>query len=263
LTAAVVAWALLLSGLTLWSVRHDPPTVPEQRDISRALPVLRKATGAMLAAAEGDGRAVVLGMTRLVRGCRITPVRDGIEATRDVTVYVRADQASAALDTIAAGLPSEYRPDVARFSRGTRVALHADAGGYVSIDVDTEADAQQFTLEASTGCRPTADTAPATADPGPGPEPPPLRDALRVLGLTGTPSTQSISCPGGGTAGTFTVDTVSAPTDLGSALRPAVNGAYIVLADPEAWAYRRDTTSLVVTASDDRLRVSATTPCPA
>jgi hypothetical protein len=206
---------------------------------------------------------VVLGVTRLVRGCRITPVRDGVEATRDVTVYVRADQAPAALDTIAAGLPPDYRPDVVRSSRGTRLALHADAGGYVSVDVDTEADAQQFTLQASTGCRPTAETAPATAAPGLGPEPMPLRDALRVLGLTGTPSTQSIACPAGGAAGTFTVDTTPAPPNLGSALQPAVNGAYVVLADPEAWAYRRDSTSVVVTATGDRLRVSATTPCPA
>jgi hypothetical protein len=261
LIGIVTAWVLVLAGLAVWSIRNDPPTVPEQRDIAYALPVLQRATGAMLAAAQGADRAVVLGELRLARGCRITPVRDGIEATRDVTVYVQADRAHPTLDAIAAGLPDSYRARVAQSGGGTRVALHADGGGYVAVDADTPADAQVFTLVASTGCRPVADTAPGSVNPPPGPEPAALRDVLGALGAAGTPTVRTTGCPGGATAGTYTVDNVAAPADLGGALQPVVNGATVVRADPRGWAYRIGEVSVVVTADGGRLQVNATTVC--
>ena len=67
--ARIVAVAVL----GWWSVRNDPPTVPEQRDIADALPVLERATGAMFAAATADDRAVVLGELRVSRDCTVTP----------------------------------------------------------------------------------------------------------------------------------------------------------------------------------------------
>jgi hypothetical protein len=263
LIAVVVAWVLVLAGLAVWSVRNDPPTVPEQRDIAQALPVLQRAAGAMLAAAEGPGRAVELGVLRLAQGCRITPVRHGIEGTRDVTVYVQADQARRVLDAIAAGLPDGYRARVAQSGNGSRIALEADAGGYVAVDADTLADAQVFTLEASTGCRPLADTGPGSAVPSAGPPPTALTRALKALKTptTGTPTARTIACPGGGNASTYTVDNVAAPADLGGVLQSAVHGATVVRADPRGWAYRTGADSVVITEDGGRLQVNATTAC--
>lgn len=263
LVIAVVAWIVALAGLAVWSVRNDPPTVPEQRDIAHALPVLQRAAGAMLAAAQGPGRAVALGALHLAEGCRITPVRHGIEGTRDVTVYVQADQARRALDAIAAGLPDGYRARVAQSGNGSRVALEADAGGYVAVDADTLADAQMFTLEASTGCRPIADTGPGSADPPAGPPPPALTTALKALGApaTGTPAARTVACPTNGNASTYTVDNLPTPADLGGALQPAVTGATVVRADPHGWAYRTGDESIVITEDGGRLQVNATTAC--
>jgi len=263
LVGIVVAWALVLAVLAVWSVRNDAPTVPEQRDIADALPVLERATGAMLAAAEGPGRAVVLGELRFAHGCRITPVRHGVEATRDVTVYVQADQARRVLDAIAGGLPPGYQARVAQARGGSRVGLHADAGSYVAIDADTLADAQVLTLEASTGCRPTAGTTLDSADPRAGNPPPAFAAVLRALGAAGdgSPSVSAVACPGGGAAGTYTVDGVPRTKDLGRSLEPVTGGATVVRADPDGWAYRTGNDSVVVVADGPRLRVSATTAC--
>jgi hypothetical protein len=262
LVGLVVAWALVLAVVAVWSVRNDAPTVPEQRDIAAALPVLVRATGAMLAAAEGPGRVVVLGELRFAHGCRITPVRDGVEATRDVTVYVQADQARRALDAVAAGLPPDYRARVAQARGGSRVGLHADAGSYVAIDADTLADAQVLTLEAATGCRPTAPTTLDSADPAAGVPPAALGQVLRVLHAgTADPAVRAVACPRGGTAATYTVDGVPRTPDLGRALEPLTGGATVVRADPDGWAYRDGDDSIVITAAEATLRVAATTPC--
>jgi hypothetical protein len=263
LITIVVAWIVALAGLAVWSVRNDPPTVPEQRDIAAALPVLQRATGAMLAAAQGPRRAVLLGPLHLDRGCRITPIRDGVEGTRSVIVYVPADQARTALDAIAAALPRGYRAEVGQSNGGRRVGLHADAGGYVGIDADSPADAQVLTLEASTACRPTADTTAGSAEPAAAGEPAALPAALTALGVRvhPRPVVLSVVCPGGASASTYTVDNVPAPGDLGAALQPAINGATVVRSDPDGWAYRLGGESVVVDQDGGRLRVSATTAC--
>nr|BFE67499.1 hypothetical protein GCM10020092_008000 [Actinoplanes digitatis] len=103
LTAIVVAWALALAGFGVWSVRHDPPTVAEQRDIAEALPVLQRATGAVFAAADAPDRVVTLGPVEFDKGCALTPVWAGVEASRDITVRVRPGEAPAALEAIAGG----------------------------------------------------------------------------------------------------------------------------------------------------------------
>ena len=257
---AVAAWVVALVAIGFWAVRHDPPTVPEQRNIAQALPVLQRATGALVAAAQGPARAVAIGDVRLAAGCRITPVRSGVEATRDVTLYVPADQAAPALRAVAARLPTVYRPDVA--TKGARVALHADAGSYIGIDADSLIDAQVVTLEVSSGCRPPAATGTTSAEPRAGDPPAALTAVLRALNGTGRPTVAAVTCPGGATAATYTVDGVPAPPDLGRSLESVTDGATVVRADPAGWAYRTGVTSVVVTASPDRLRVSATGACP-
>ena len=259
LVAITIGWVVVLAGLSLWSARHDPPTVPEQRDIAQALPVLTRATSAVLAAADGPGRAVRLEALRVDRGCRLTPVRAGMEATRDVTVFVPADQARAALDAIAKGLPPAYRAHVTGSGTGARVSLHADAGSYVALDADVPPGAQVFTVEVSTGCRPPAALDPA--DPRAGDPPPALADAERAFHGSGTPNVSAVACADGRTAATYTVDGLPRTGDLGRSLEQVTAGAAVVLSDPAAWAYRSGDVSVVVNAGPASTRVSATTPC--
>src|SRR4051812_34529805 len=78
LTAGAVVWIVVVAALSVWSVRHDPATVEEQRDMAQALPELQRAVGVVFAAADGSGQGVVLGDLALHRSCRITPVRHGL-----------------------------------------------------------------------------------------------------------------------------------------------------------------------------------------
>jgi hypothetical protein len=258
-----LAWVAALAGLAFWSVRHSPPTVPDQRTIAQALPTLQRAAGAIAAAADRPDRVIVLGPLRLTPGCRITPVRHGVEGTRAVTVHVPADRAKAALAAIASALPRDYRARVRSSNAGRILALEADAGGYVAVDARTLATAQSFTVEASTGCRPSADTAGVAPDPAPAAEPAELTTALHALRVTSAPgpAVTSLTCPSGAPASTYTVDGVASPGDIGAALQPAVGGATVVRSDPDGWAYRTAAGSVVVVADDGRVTVSATTVC--
>ncbi|GAB1643357.1 hypothetical protein [Krasilnikovia sp. MM14-A1259] len=264
LRAVAAAWAVLLAGLVVWSVRHDPPTVPEQRDIAHALPFLDAAAGALVAAADGDGRAVVLHSTQFSRDCHVTPVRPGVEAVREVTLRVRADGAAPALDAVAKALPAGYHAQVHRSSTGNRLELYADAGGFVAIEARTPGDATVVTLRASTGCRPLAHGVNLNPTDPPVSEPtPPYAAAVRAVGPADTAAgtVTEVACPDGGTARTVTSGPVPAPGDLERALQPVTAGAHLVQAEPQAWAWRTGGTSVVVTVSDGTARVSTTTGC--
>jgi hypothetical protein len=257
------AWVVVIAVLGWWSVRSDPPTVPEQRDIADALPVLQRATGALLAAAAaGDDRAVVLGELRLSRDCNLTPMRGGIEATRDVTLHVAADRALPVLRQVAAALPPAYAARAADSSGGRRVGLQADAGGFVAIDAVADSGAQVVQVTVSTGCRPRSDGVDLPAA-GPSVEdgPPALRAALAALAGDGPARLTEVACPDGGTGRTYTVDGVPAPRDLGRSLQGVVAGATVLRAEPAGWAYRAGADSVVVVRNGETLRVSVTTPC--
>ena len=263
LIGVVAAWIVAVAVLGWWSVRSDPPTVPEQRDIADALPVLDRATGAMFAAATADDRAVELGDLRISRDCSVTPVRAGVEASREITVYVPADQALPALEEIAAALPADYRAEAGGSSGGRRIGLHADAGGFVAIDAASDSTTQVFQVRASTGCRPPADDADLDPKRPPAtPAPDALRRALVALGsVDEVAAVQEIACPAGGAGRTYTVDGVPAPRDLGRSLQPVIEGATVVRAEPAGWAYRTGAGSVVIVKNADSLRVSATTAC--
>jgi len=262
LIAVVAAWSVIVAALGWWSVRNDPPTVPEQRSIADALPVLERATGAVMAAATGDDRAVVLGDLRVSRDCSVTPIRGGVEAVREVTVHVPVDRALPVLEEIAAGLPADFRAEAGDSSGGRRVGLHADAGGFVAIDAGANADTQVFQIEASTGCRPRADLVDLSpSDPPAASTPDSLRAALAALGATGAARVREVACPDGGTARTYTVDGVRAPRDLGHSLEPVVDDATVVRAEPAGWAYITGTDSVAIVADGDTVRVSATVAC--
>jgi len=256
----VTAWIVVVGGLAVWSVRHSPATVAEQRGIGVAVAELRKATGVVFAAADGDGRAVELGELRVESGCRITPVRQGESATRDVAVHVRDGEARAALAAVAAALPAGYRAEVSASRAATRLSFHADAGDFVGIDADADATAQVLNLELSTGCRPPG--RPDRADPPAAPAPRALATALAALAAPPTaPTVQTVACPDGGVAATYTVDGIPPPADLRQRLRAPTAGATVLRSDTFTWIYRAGPDAVLILPAGKHLRVSVTTGC--
>jgi hypothetical protein len=296
LVAGVVAWILVVAGLAWWSVRHDPATVADQRDLGQALPELQRAAGVVVAAAGGDGRAAVLGELRL-EDCTVTPVRAGAVAARDVTVYVPDGEARGALDVVAAGLPESYRAAVSTGRGGARFALHADAGKFIGIDARAAADDRSLTLSVSSGCRPLPAGTLDQADPSAGEPPAVLANVLAALNTAApgaatsspaspSPATSSpaapspatpspatsgaatvataVKCPNGATAATFTLDGPANTRHVGQALRDVAAGAaggQIIRDDPDSWVFRSGNDSVIVLRDGERLRVVATRGC--
>ncbi|MEV0896801.1 hypothetical protein [Actinoplanes sp. NPDC049802] len=179
----ITAWTVLLVAGGLWSVRSDPPTVPEQRDVGQALPVLREAAGTVMSAAQNAAQsgewALRLGELR-VEDCALTPAWDGSEASREVTVYVPEGEARAALDGIAAGLPGGYRAVVTATRGATRLSLFADAGQFVGVEAEASSSDQVLRVLISSGCRPGVDRL-DRADPASGPAPELLAATVAAL----------------------------------------------------------------------------------
>ena len=265
LVAVVAAWAVVVAVVAVWSIRNEQPSVPEQRTIKQALPYLESATGAMLAAADGNGRAVVLGELVFDRGCRLTPVRAGVQATREVTVHVRSGQLGPAFDAIAAALPATFKAQAKHSPEGTRHDLYADAGGFVAVDATARADDTVFAVRASTGCRPPADGVDLSpTDPPAATVPPAYTRAVSALGSAGAAATErTVTCPGGASARAVFSGELGEPGNLGGALAGLARPAAVVQADPHDWAYRDGDVSIVVDGSAGQVRVSATAGCRA
>lgn len=261
-----VAWGVVVAGLAAWGVWHEPATVPEQRTVGEALPAFRAAVGNLFAAATGPGRAVVLGGLQVQSGCRVTPVRHGIALTRDVTVYVRAGEQRADIEAIAAALPGDYKTQVTSSRGGTQFALHADAGNFIAVDLDADAGDSALTVEVSSGCRPVGGSGVDRADPALPGTPDALSAALTLLGTRLAPgasglTTQAVSCPKGGTAGTWSVGGIKAPGDWRKRLGSVASGSAVVRSDPTRWAYRTGDNSVAVVSDGTGLRVSVSTSC--
>ena len=257
LIGITVAWIVVLAGLAFWSVGHDPATVPEQRTIAQALPDLQRAAGVVFAAAGGSDRAVVLGELEFTTGCRLTPVRRGVTAVRDVTVYGRAAAERTDLEAISHALPASYRSDISIGKGGTRFTLHADAGDFIGIDADAQVGAPALTLRLSTDCRPGTATTAERADPRAAPVPAALSRAVDATtpALGDAVETQAVTCPSGTVAGTYTVDGV--PLNEAKP-RP---GDDVIRSDPDRRAYRTGTDSVVVVRDGQHLRVAVSTAC--
>jgi hypothetical protein len=253
---------VVLLAVAVVSAGRDRATVPDQIDIAAALPAVDRAAGAVVTAADGADRVLVIGELRLDRDCGITPVRPGAEAVRDLTVHVRPGEAPAVLDAIAAALPRSYEAHVSHSRGGTRHLLNADAGEFVAVDGTVDDAGTVLTLRMSTGCRPlgagvevpTSSAAARSAAFGAAVE------ALRLPGRDAV-RTREIRCPTGGVARTVELTGEAAPADLGRALDPATAGATVVEASTDRYAYRTGATSVVVTAFDERATVTATTGC--
>jgi hypothetical protein len=276
---AVAGWILVLAGLSWWSIRNDPATVPEQRDAGQAVPALRKATDVLLHTAglvasasvpsrnETPGNAVpgpLPGPPWVVRlgamrseSCRLTPVRDGVDVGRDVFLYVPQGQARAALEGVAELLPENYRAGVVAARSGTTLSFFADAGDFIAIDAEARPDDQVLTLTATTGCRPGPVV--MGSDPAAGPVPATLRGTLTALGgrADAEVSVQAAACPYGGTVATYEATAGAS----GNGPRGVPDGVTPVWSGAGGWAYDEGPDSVVVDASGENLRVSVTTGC--
>ncbi|SCE75476.1 hypothetical protein GA0074695_0845 [Micromonospora viridifaciens] len=253
LVVATVAWGMLLAGLTWWSVRHDPPTVKEQRTLSQAVPVVERAMGQLVAALDDD--AWKLTESRVDRGCRLTPLSAGAVLTRGLEVPVAAGGERALLDRVAQRLPAGWRAGVATETGHPR--LWADAGEFVVIDGRVVADGL-VRFSAATGCRP-ADAEIAKLMPG-YPVGPELTAALRALGQAPPSDAAQVSaavCPAGGLARTVSVEAGRGPASL-AALRPL---GTVVLDRPGLYAYRSGPVVVLADTTGDRLGLTASTGC--
>ncbi|MFC0008117.1 hypothetical protein [Micromonospora siamensis] len=259
LPALTVVWAVLLGVLVWVSVRDDPPTVREQRDLAQAGPVVDRAVGELLAAV-GDAGAVALAPARVTPGCRITPMEDGAALERAVAVEFAGDDVRGLLERVAARLPGDWRAGVRVTGEGAR--LWGDAGGFVAVR-GRPAGPGRVLLTADTGCRPVgAGYRPPTASAGP--EGAALADALRALGLPAAPRPEltAAPCPAGEGTNTRTVRaTGPAPATL-AALAPLA-GDSTVRDTPEVYAWRSGAVSVVVERAGDEVRLAASTGCPA
>lgn len=252
--AVVAAWAVVLAGAVFWSVRNDPPTVPEQRDIGQALTALRGATGAVVEAVQDERWVLRIGELEIGE-CAITPVRDGLEAGRSVTLYVAEGEARAALTGVAEALPESFGAGVVASRGATRLSFFADAGDYIAIEATAHATDQVLTLRASTGCRPVVDDL-DRSDPAAGPVP----EVPEVL--TGAVESRAVTCPGGGTAATFVAETPAQEAPgAGTDADRVPEGVELVWMEPGGLAYRRGSESVVVTTGGERTWTSVTTGC--
>lgn len=261
LLVAVVAWAVLLAVLTGFSVRDDEPTVREQRTLAQAGPVVDRAIGELVAAA-GDDTIVELTPARVERGCRVTLFMDGATLERGIVLHTAGDGMRPLLDRIVERLPGSYRAGVRVTGDGLR--LRADAGEFVKIGGGPIGDGL-IRLTAGTGCRPVGSGYAVPSATLGGPEAEAVADVLRALGrrAESDPEPLTASCPDGDRS-SRTVRASAGPgprpASLAAALAPVAAG--VVLVDTtEVYAYRRGSLGVVVDATGDQLRVSASTGC--
>ncbi|MEE6311289.1 hypothetical protein V1634_31115 [Plantactinospora veratri] len=261
LLVGLVGWGVLLLVLTVVSVYRDEPTVPEQRSIEQAEPVLDRALGELVAAA-GPDVAVEIAAGRTPDDCELTVVRDG--AALEATVLVHAPDADvpALLDRIADRLPAAYRAGVRHSADGSRHTLRADAGEFVAVE-GGQAGPGLVELTVRTGCRPVSGDPDDRAVP---PLPPADPDPLQVLGALGATEPTPVAlaaahCPGQGTAWTAHAAGRGTPAGPPSAALPRPPGAVVVADTTELYAYRSGPVSVVVESGEGRIRVAVSRGC--
>ncbi|MEV0429970.1 hypothetical protein [Micromonospora sp. NPDC050495] len=259
LVAATVAWAVLLAGLTWWSVRRDPPTVKEQRTLDQAGPVVDRAIGRLMVAIGGDGVPALL-PDRIERGCRVTPLADGAELTRGVEVAIAGDDVPDLLARVAGRLPADWRAGVRVAADGP--VLRADAGEFVAVE-GRPAGPGRVRLTAATGCRPVgAGYQPPTATGGPE-----SAEVTRALsgwgGAAGPVRLLAAPCPGGGTARTARAETAGAPAGvpLADPFRDRTGDGPVLRDSADEYA-RLSSPAVLAERAGDRVRVAVTTSCP-
>ncbi|WFE32378.1 hypothetical protein [Micromonospora sp. WMMD975] len=256
LVVATVVWAVLLAGLTWWSVRTDPPTVKEQRSLSQAGPVVDRAMGELSAAIGTAGVPAFL-PDRLDRGCRVTPLDAGVSLERGIEVATADADTREVLRQVADRLPSRWRAGVSTFDG--EPLLRADAGDFVAVEGRSGGPGRVL-LTAATGCRPVGDGYRSPAVDAAAESAALTRALGRWGGATGAVQVLGAPCPGGGTARTARGEAAATPDQplaaaFGAGAAPVVDSAdrYARPGDPAVLAER----------IDERVRVAVTSPCPA
>jgi hypothetical protein len=254
LLGGAAVWAAVIVVVGLMSVRHDRPSVKEQTGLRSAATAVDRATGAVLAAV-GD-RVVAFGAREVTRGCQVTPVRDGAEVARDVTVYLRPGEAGTALDKVAAALPAGYHAQVSHALR----LLTADAGDFVAIEGTVSADGGVLTLVSSSGCRPD-ETLAVEPSAGAAFVTEPLTKAVELLQLTDVwdGGATGLRCPDGRDA---VMQTAVGRGAIGDAdLRALASPGSVAQATPQRYAYRAGATSMVIQIVGGQVHLSAAAGC--
>ncbi|MDG4761750.1 hypothetical protein [Micromonospora sp. WMMD710] len=257
LLVATVLWAVLLAALTWTSVRHDPPTVREQRTLDQAGPVVDRAVGE-LARAAGAAGLLELGPARIAAGCRVTPFADGARLRREVGVLALDGTERSVLAGLAERLPASWRAGVGSGLNGPE--LRADAGEFVAVQGRPTGDGR-IRLTVDTGCRPVGagyTAPPATGDAGAVAA---LTAALRALDRPAEAAPELITapCPGGALA--RTARSAAGPATPAAALAPLAGGIPL-LDNPPVYAYRAGTVTVLADLTPDASRLTATVGCP-
>ncbi|MEV8513344.1 hypothetical protein [Dactylosporangium sp. NPDC051484] len=256
IVAAVVAWAVVVAGLALYSHSHGQPTAREQTTIAEALPTVDGALGRIYSALDPASSVAVLGAYRRTEmSCRVTSAREGTRFARDLTVYVKKSAEGATLDRVKAALPAAYKASVVH-NAGTDL-LSADAGNFVAVRGGAP-EPGQLRFTADTGCR--VQDAPVTEAT------PPAQNANQapvqaVLDTLGKPASQwrahRLACPAGGTL--WTVEAVTSGDS--DAARATVPAPAVVLDEPKVYAYRAGAAGVALRMERDSLVVSSTVGC--
>ncbi|HEX6681832.1 MAG TPA: hypothetical protein VF062_03515 [Candidatus Limnocylindrales bacterium] len=143
----IVAWGLLLLGLGFWSALRDPATVREMSGIGAAKQVVDQVVGGVSGSVPPDWLFTDRGYRE--ERCELTVARDGVSATRTLTLNGPPESESDALAKVASTVEgARLRP-----SGRPPESFYADAGTFVAVRGKITGPGS-ITVELTTGCRP-------------------------------------------------------------------------------------------------------------
>lgn len=137
------AWALLLLGLGAWSALSGQATVRDQSPIGTGKKTIDRVVGQVEGTVPAGWQLSDGGYQE--SGCRITPWRDGVEASRTLTLSGPAGAEEETLSKVASTF------DGARVNNGE--SFYHDAGDFVAVR-GRVTGAGTVGIQLSTGCRP-------------------------------------------------------------------------------------------------------------
>jgi hypothetical protein len=145
----IVAWALLLLGLGLWSAMRGPTSVREQSDLGSAKQVMDETVGRVSGNVPPDWQFFDEGYRE--EPCELTVIREGRKATRGLRLTGPPATENDALRQLAAtvgGDDARVRP-----VNGPAESFYADAGEYVAVRGQIDGPGV-VTIQLTSGCRP-------------------------------------------------------------------------------------------------------------
>jgi hypothetical protein len=141
------AWAALLVVLGAWSAFRSPATTREQRDLGQAKTVVDQVVGRLSGTVPADWHFFDDGWKE--EPCTVSVVRDGVLATRSLSLSGPVGSEPGTISRLASGLDdAAVRP-----GEGPPEGFYADAGEFVAVRGRITAPGS-ITVEIKTGCRP-------------------------------------------------------------------------------------------------------------